>query len=163
MGDGYKFTGTLIDISDVGAFVYPAAKAEISLYRKMGDQVKGVHGLKVLGVRDLYYRLTFLACSIFVNSLGVRTNNYHPQIMQIKFFMISFYLKMYLKTIQSYLKFSRCLQFGDIEMAMEDISQKIMKNQMLEAKWNKVYEMGDDKNLYMNQNPESRAQPCDGT
>ena len=57
VGDGYEFTGTLIVVSDVGDFVYPGAKAEISLYHKMGDQVKGVHALKVLGVRDLYYRL----------------------------------------------------------------------------------------------------------
>ena len=37
----------------------------------MGDQVKGVHGLKVLGGRDLYYRLTFLACSISVISFKI--------------------------------------------------------------------------------------------
>lgn len=35
-------------------------------------------------------------------------------------------------------------------MAMDDISQEMMKSQMSEAEWNKVYEMSRDKNLYTN-------------
>ena len=91
-GDRYDFTGTLIVVPDVGALSYPGAKAEISSRHKTGDQGEGVRGLKALGVRDLNYRLAFLACSISATSLRVRTNNRHPQIMQIKFFM-SFHLK----------------------------------------------------------------------
>ncbi|XP_008560986.1 DNA replication licensing factor Mcm6 [Microplitis demolitor] len=109
-GDRYDFTGTLIVVPDVGQLNLPGAKAEIGSRHKSGDQGEGVRGLKSLGVRDLNYKLAFLACSVTATSL----------------------------------------RFGGTEMAMEDISQEMMKRQMTETEWNKVYEMSRDKNLYQN-------------
>ncbi|XP_052870205.1 DNA replication licensing factor Mcm6 [Anopheles cruzii] len=68
-GDRYDFTGTLIVIPDVGALQLPGAKAEISSRHKQGDNAaEGVRGLKALGVRDLNYKMAFLACSVQVTS-----------------------------------------------------------------------------------------------
>ncbi|XP_019875892.1 DNA replication licensing factor Mcm6 [Aethina tumida] len=63
-GDRYDFTGTLIVVPDVGAMALPGAKTQISSKHKHGDESEGVRGLKVLGVRDLHYRMAFLACSV---------------------------------------------------------------------------------------------------
>ncbi|KAH0554948.1 DNA replication licensing factor Mcm6 [Cotesia glomerata] len=109
-GDRYDFTGTLIVVPDVGQLNLPGAKAEIGSRHKAGDQGEGLRGLKSLGVRDLNYKLAFLACSVSATSL----------------------------------------RFGGTEMAMEDISPEMMKRQMTETEWNKVYEMSRDKNLYQN-------------
>ncbi|KFB48120.1 DNA replication licensing factor Mcm6 [Anopheles sinensis] len=68
-GDRYDFTGTLIVIPDVGALQLPGAKAEIGSRHKQGDNAaEGVRGLKALGVRDLNYKMAFLACSVQVTS-----------------------------------------------------------------------------------------------
>ncbi|KAF7995045.1 hypothetical protein HCN44_004517 [Aphidius gifuensis] len=109
-GDRYDFTGTLIVVPDIGALSMPGAKAEINSRHKAGDQGEGVRGLKALGVRDLNYRLAYLACSVTATSL----------------------------------------RFGGTDMGIEDVSQEMMKRQMSEAEWNKVYEMSKDRNLYTN-------------
>ncbi|KAK9747350.1 MCM N-terminal domain [Popillia japonica] len=63
-GDRYDFTGTLIVIPDVGAISLPGARAQISSKHRHGDEAEGVKGLKALGVRDLHYKIAFLACSV---------------------------------------------------------------------------------------------------
>jgi len=64
-GDRYDFTGTLIVVPDVGALALPGAKAEIGSRHKAGEtNTEGVRGLKALGVRELHYRMAFLACSV---------------------------------------------------------------------------------------------------
>lgn len=65
-GDRYDFTGTLIVVPDVGALQTPGAKAEVGSRHKHGEAgvTEGVRGLKALGVRDLNYRMAFLACSV---------------------------------------------------------------------------------------------------
>ncbi|XP_053675858.1 DNA replication licensing factor Mcm6 [Anopheles nili] len=68
-GDRYDFTGTLIVIPDVGALQLPGAKAEIGSRHKHGDNAaEGIRGLKALGMRDLNYKMAFLACSVQVTS-----------------------------------------------------------------------------------------------
>ncbi|XP_019559553.3 DNA replication licensing factor Mcm6 [Aedes albopictus] len=68
-GDRYDFTGTLIVVPDVGALQMPGAKAEIGSRHKQGDNaVEGIRGLKALGVRDLNYKMAFLACSVQATS-----------------------------------------------------------------------------------------------
>ena len=62
-GDRCDFIGTLIVVPDVGALNLPGARSE-SNARHKGDESEGVRGLKSLGVRDLHYRLAFLACSV---------------------------------------------------------------------------------------------------
>jgi len=62
-GDRCDFTGTLIVVPDVSAINLPGARAESSARHK-GEDSEGVSGLKALGVRDLTYRMAFLACSI---------------------------------------------------------------------------------------------------
>ncbi|XP_030842667.1 zygotic DNA replication licensing factor mcm6-B-like [Strongylocentrotus purpuratus] len=62
-GDKCDFTGTLIVVPDVSTLSMPGARAETAARGKGGagfDQ-EGVRGLKALGVRDLSYRLAFLA------------------------------------------------------------------------------------------------------
>lgn len=64
-GDRYDFTGTLVVVPDVGSIQLPGAKADIRSHHKHGDQAgQGVRGLKALGVRELNYRMAFLACSV---------------------------------------------------------------------------------------------------
>jgi DNA replication licensing factor MCM6 len=64
-GDKCDFTGTLIVVPDVGSISLPGARAESSARRTAeGPETEGVRGLKALGVRDLNYRLAFLACSV---------------------------------------------------------------------------------------------------
>lgn len=72
-GDKCDFTGTLIVVPDVGSISVPGARAESSS-RKPGEgpESEGVRGLKALGVRDLNYRLAFLACSVVQSNPMVR-------------------------------------------------------------------------------------------
>ncbi|RKP38441.1 putative DNA unwinding-related protein [Dimargaris cristalligena] len=69
-GDKMVFTGSLLVIPDVSQINAPGNKAESQ--RDVGGQGRtregygedGVTGLKALGVRDLTYRLAFLACHV---------------------------------------------------------------------------------------------------
>ncbi|KAJ8917378.1 hypothetical protein NQ315_002402 [Exocentrus adspersus] len=63
-GDRYDFTGTLIVVPDVGALALPGARTQIASKHQHPDEAEGVRGLKALGVRDLHYRVAFLACSV---------------------------------------------------------------------------------------------------
>ncbi|XP_050315049.1 DNA replication licensing factor Mcm6-like [Anthonomus grandis grandis] len=63
-GDRYDFTGTLIVVPDVGAMSLPGAKTQIASKHRHSEEAEGVRGLKALGVRDLHYRMAFLACSV---------------------------------------------------------------------------------------------------
>lgn len=109
-GDRYDFTGTLIVVPDVGAMALPGAKSQIRSKHKGGDEGEGVRGLKALGVRDLHYKMAFLACSV------QPTNP----------------------------------KFGGIELALDEITPEVMKQQMTEGEWKHMYEMSHDKNLYNN-------------
>lgn len=50
-------------VPDVGSINLPGARAE-SGARHKGEESEGVRGLKSLGVRDLNYRMAFLACHV---------------------------------------------------------------------------------------------------
>lgn len=64
-GDKCDFTGSLIVVPDVAQINMPGSRAETRGRNKQGaGDVEGVRGLKSLGVRDLTYRLAFLACSV---------------------------------------------------------------------------------------------------
>ncbi|XP_066578139.1 MCM6 minichromosome maintenance deficient 6, like [Amia ocellicauda] len=65
-GDRCDFTGTLIVVPDVAALFVAGIRAETSskVTGKEGFQADGVQGLKALGVRDLSYKLAFLACYV---------------------------------------------------------------------------------------------------
>jgi len=110
-GDKCDFTGTLIVVPDVSSINMPGARAETrGRDRGMTSGAEGVRGLKSLGVRDLTYRLAFLACSV------ASTNP----------------------------------QFGGKDLVGEDVTADIIKKQMSEQEWHKIYEMSQDKNLYNN-------------
>lgn len=42
------------------------------------------------------------------------------------------------------------LQFGSSFLDGEELSADLLKKQMTETEWNKVYEMSRDRNLYQN-------------
>ncbi|XP_003975907.1 DNA replication licensing factor MCM6 [Takifugu rubripes] len=66
-GDRCDFTGTLIVVPDVSQMRTPGVRAETSTRMAGGPQgfeSEGVRGLKALGVRELSYRLAFLACNV---------------------------------------------------------------------------------------------------
>ncbi|XP_075444718.1 maternal DNA replication licensing factor mcm6 [Ascaphus truei] len=64
-GDRCDFIGTLIVVPDVSALSVGDARMESgSRIRGEGFNSEGVQGLKALGVRDLSYRLAFLACHV---------------------------------------------------------------------------------------------------
>ncbi len=52
-------------VPDVAALNLPGARAESGARHKGGEMdSEGVRGLKSLGVRDLHYKMAFLACSV---------------------------------------------------------------------------------------------------
>ncbi|XP_041849684.1 DNA replication licensing factor MCM6 [Melanotaenia boesemani] len=66
-GDRCDFTGTLIVVPDVSQLSTPGIRAENSTRVPGGPQgfeAEGLRGLKALGVRELSYRLAFLACNV---------------------------------------------------------------------------------------------------
>ncbi|XP_040288104.1 maternal DNA replication licensing factor mcm6 [Bufo bufo] len=65
-GDRCDFTGTLIVVPDVAALSVGDARMETGAKVTGGEgfNAEGVQGLKALGVRDLSYRLAFLACYV---------------------------------------------------------------------------------------------------
>ncbi|KAI8063119.1 MCM2/3/5 family-domain-containing protein [Thamnidium elegans] len=67
-GDKCVFTGTLIVVPDVSAFRTPGTSVETqrdtTSRTNEGVSSEGVTGLKALGVRDLTYKLSFLACMV---------------------------------------------------------------------------------------------------
>ncbi|XP_033849692.3 MCM6 minichromosome maintenance deficient 6, like [Acipenser ruthenus] len=65
-GDRCDFTGTLIVVPNVFALSAGGPRTETSsrVTGPEGFQADGVQGLKALGVRDLSYRLAFLACNV---------------------------------------------------------------------------------------------------
>lgn len=66
-GDRCDFTGTLIVVPDVSQLSTPGLRAETSTRvagGRQGFESEGLRGLKALGVRELSYRLAFLACNV---------------------------------------------------------------------------------------------------
>lgn len=51
-------------VPDVGALALPGGKTQIGARSRRPEESEGVRGLKALGVRDLHYRMAFLACSV---------------------------------------------------------------------------------------------------
>ena len=72
-GDKCDFIGTLIVVPDVSQLRTEGARAETSTRVRGGEgyESEGVRGLKALGVRDLTYRLAFLACAVQQTQPGV--------------------------------------------------------------------------------------------
>src|SRR3954464_5558234 len=82
-GDKCIFTGTLIVVPDITQLTVPGAKVEsqrdVSSRTKDGLGSQGVTGLAALGVRDLTYKLSFLACMVQPAEEKVDLiNNYWP-------------------------------------------------------------------------------------
>ncbi|XP_063789785.1 DNA replication licensing factor MCM6 [Pseudophryne corroboree] len=65
-GDRCDFTGCLIVVPDIAQLATPGVRAETSsrVGGAEGYEAEGVRGLKALGVRDLAYKLVFLACYV---------------------------------------------------------------------------------------------------
>ncbi|EDL39751.1 DNA replication licensing factor MCM6 isoform 1 [Mus musculus] len=65
-GDRCDFTGALIVVPDVSKLSTPGARAETNSRVSGADgyETEGIRGLRALGVRDLSYRLVFLACHV---------------------------------------------------------------------------------------------------
>ncbi|KAM1571028.1 hypothetical protein ACFX10_035962 [Malus domestica] len=70
-GDTVIFTGTVVVIPDIMALASPGDRAECSRQasQRNGSMAghEGVRGLKALGVRDLSYRLAFIANSVQIS------------------------------------------------------------------------------------------------
>ncbi len=60
-GDRCDFIGTLIVVPDVSKLASQGARAETASRVQGNDDNEGVGGLKALGVRDLTYKMAFLA------------------------------------------------------------------------------------------------------
>ncbi|XP_031415647.1 MCM6 minichromosome maintenance deficient 6, like [Clupea harengus] len=65
-GDRCDFTGTLIVVPDVSALAMSGTRAETEtrVTGREGYDKDGIQGLKALGMRELSYRLAFLACYV---------------------------------------------------------------------------------------------------
>ncbi|XKL61051.1 hypothetical protein PGB90_008108 [Kerria lacca] len=111
-GDQYDFTGTLVAVPDVGVLSLPGERVQLKSRNKVGTDgvTEGTKGLKSLGVRNLNYRLAFLACS------AVPANP----------------------------------RFCGADLQGEVLTPELIRKQMTDAEWNKLYEMSKDKNLSKN-------------
>ncbi|XP_077249548.1 minichromosome maintenance (MCM2/3/5) family protein [Tasmannia lanceolata] len=71
-GDTVIFTGTVVVIPDIMALASPGERSECrregSQRQNAGSGNEGVRGLRALGVRDLSYRLAFIANSVQVSN-----------------------------------------------------------------------------------------------
>ncbi|KAI0586096.1 DNA replication licensing factor mcm6 [Pyrenophora tritici-repentis] len=82
-GEKCIFTGTVIVIPDVSQFRVPGVRPQAmrdTSNAARGNDVggSGVSGLKALGVRDLTYRMSFLACMVSPDhSTPGQTSNHH--------------------------------------------------------------------------------------
>ncbi|KAF2655566.1 MCM-domain-containing protein [Lophiostoma macrostomum CBS 122681] len=82
-GEKCIFTGTVIVIPDVSQFRVPGVRPQAtrdSSNASRGNDVggSGVSGLKALGVRDLTYRMSFLACMVTPDtSTPGQSSNHH--------------------------------------------------------------------------------------
>ncbi|KAF2688198.1 MCM-domain-containing protein [Lentithecium fluviatile CBS 122367] len=83
-GEKCIFTGTVIVIPDVSQFRVPGVRAQATRDNSnasRGNDVggSGVSGLKALGVRDLTYRMSFLACMVTpdMSTPGQSASNNH--------------------------------------------------------------------------------------
>ncbi|KRZ96378.1 Zygotic DNA replication licensing factor mcm6-B [Trichinella sp. T8] len=79
-GDRFDFVGTMIVVPDVSQLSLPGNKGLVRAARgkaREGYSVEGIRGLKALGVRDLNYRVAFLACNLIPLDfhLGGRRND----------------------------------------------------------------------------------------
>ncbi|XP_070587514.1 DNA replication licensing factor MCM6 [Erythrolamprus reginae] len=65
-GDKCDFTGSLIVVPDVSQLSTPGVRAETGsrVTGKEGYESEGIRGLRALGVRELSYKLVFLACYV---------------------------------------------------------------------------------------------------
>lgn len=102
-----------------------------------GFESEGVRGLKALGVRELSYRLAFLACNVAPTNprvSGARRVEESGIISDPTFF----------------LQMRSLSQFGGKEIREEEQTAESIKSQMTEKEWEKVFEMSQDKNLYHN-------------
>uniref|UniRef100_A0A8C7E3R1 DNA replication licensing factor MCM6 n=1 Tax=Naja naja TaxID=35670 RepID=A0A8C7E3R1_NAJNA len=65
-GDKCDFTGSLIVVPDVSQLSTPGVRAETGsrVTGKEGYETEGIRGLRALGVRELSYKLVFLACYV---------------------------------------------------------------------------------------------------
>ncbi|XP_041934273.1 DNA replication licensing factor MCM6 [Alosa sapidissima] len=65
-GDKCDFTGSLIVVPDVSQLATPGVRSETSTRTAgaQGYENEGLRGLKALGVRELSYKLAFLACHV---------------------------------------------------------------------------------------------------
>uniref|UniRef100_K7FSM8 DNA replication licensing factor MCM6 n=1 Tax=Pelodiscus sinensis TaxID=13735 RepID=K7FSM8_PELSI len=65
-GDKCDFTGSLIVVPDVAQLSTPGVRAETGsrVSGTEGYETEGIRGLRALGVRDLSYKLVFLACYV---------------------------------------------------------------------------------------------------
>ncbi|XP_065350036.1 DNA replication licensing factor Mcm6 [Cloeon dipterum] len=87
-GDRVDFTGTLIVVPDVGSISLPGVRAEPPKGHKEGsDADAGIKGLKSLGVRELNYKLCFLACSVeqtkpMFGGTEMQLNEITPELMK---------------------------------------------------------------------------------
>ncbi|VDK66640.1 unnamed protein product [Gongylonema pulchrum] len=76
-GDRCDFVGTLIVIPDVAQLSAPGLRAQVTSgnrRRGLGSEQEGVTGLKALGVRDMNYKLAFLACNVTSSIPSVKFN-----------------------------------------------------------------------------------------
>lgn len=84
-GEKCIFTGTVIVIPDVSQFRVPGVRVQAmrdnsGLARGNDVGGSGVSGLKALGVRDLTYRMSFLACMVSPDtSTPGQTTNHHME------------------------------------------------------------------------------------
>lgn len=65
----------------------------------------------------------------------------------VMYWNVQDHVGMWYKGIHGY---DSVLQFGGGELLMEEITAEMMKQQMTDAEWNKVYEMSRDRSLYQN-------------
>lgn len=110
---------------------------------QQGFEAEGVRGLKALGVRELSYRLAFLACNVAPTNPRVRRTLFNHTTATVRLQRLVLCPPPSSKHVFVY-------QFGGKEIREEEQTAESIKSQMTEKEWEKVFEMSQDKNLYHN-------------
>lgn len=82
-GDRCEFIGTLIVVPDVTKLATTGVRAETSSRVKGNDDNEGVSGLKALGVRELTYKMAFLAYHVAPCNSKFGGRDYNPDEMNM--------------------------------------------------------------------------------
>ncbi|CCF57789.1 hypothetical protein KAFR_0D01430 [Kazachstania africana CBS 2517] len=139
-GDRCKFTGTDIVVPDVSQLGLPGIKPSSSrdmrgIARSSEGLNSGVSGLRSLGVRDLTYKMSFLACHVVSVSSNINNNLSDSDTHSSNY------------STESELQMAATLQGNNVYQDYEK-DQEVFLNSLTSEEINELKEMVKDDHIY---------------